>query len=147
MAIDKYNKKVQEETEGESGHGGHGGRVEYREFIGPARSRDEQKRLLSKHGDLNEANIKKGKETSENYKKQRENPKKGLIGAHHEQSLYKGHPILSKRFSGADPKVSSVPTEIKEIKDTEPQKKFELTHQPRLTHAPKQTHQLKPRGM
>src|SRR5579872_2979425 len=84
MSIDdeKYKKNLLINTDdiddqsgesGETGQGGQSGQVEFREFIGIGRSRDEilspseRKRLLSVHDRLSAENIKKQKERKKYY--------------------------------------------------------------------------------
>lgn len=168
MAIDdeKYKKNIilthpEDETEGDFGSsdfGGQSGQVEFREFIGtgPSRddvlSQDERKRLIGVHRETNsDANIRKGKETRDDYKKLREG--KVTLGAHRavkegvKEGMYLTNPILARaaQFSGGsiDRKVSPSATENNSVTNeadrAEPENKFILTHKPEMVHRHKPT--------
>lgn len=134
---------------GESGEaggtGGKSGQIEFRDFLAAGEGKredllteDEKKRLLSVHGDLNESNVKKGKDKRDQYKALKEG--KVTLAAHRQgvgngmNGKFPNHPLLSDKaqFSGIDEQLNPSANENKA--DTNNELRAELENSYDLQH-------------
>ena len=157
MSSDKNkdkNKKILnpenfgEEDSGSEGQGGKSGQIEFRDFLGSERFRDdelspsEKKRLLSIHQETHEIRVKKQKNASNQLKALKEG--KVSLSTYREGRVegrghsYKDNPKLVDKiqFSGRDKRESVLPNE--NIAETNEEKRNELQYQPQLRYAPNQ---------
>ena len=149
------SNKTDDETEDDAGKGGKSGQVEFREFIGTERMRDDllspsdRNRLLGVHRTLHELKVKKQKELRD----QRKNLKEGKITLEAyrqgiaEKSEFKAHPALSHQaqFSGRDRQVNDLPND--NIAETNQEKREELQYQYSLRYRQENVPKFNPKPM
>lgn len=165
MAQDNdYKKKIIIDTDesddsgsGESGKGGKSGQIEFKEFIGGERLRDdlltgdEKRRLLTVHEMAHETAVKQQRATREQRKALKEG--KISLNAYREgvsagkQSEYKSHPVLSDKaqFSGIDRQVNALPNE--NVAETNQDLRNELQYKYNLVHRPENAPRFNPKPL
>lgn len=153
--LEKESDSDSGQGDGEGGSGGKSGQIEFRDFIGGERLRDdllpidEKNRLLTVHKDTHERNVKKQKERRDEYKALKEGKvslqsyRQGLAGGM--SSQYKINPILADKaqFSGIDRQVNFDPT-LNEA-NTNDDLRNELENQYRLRYAPELAPRFNPK--
>lgn len=155
MSDDKFKKNLinqlppkrgyDPDEEDDSGDSGKGGQIEFRDFLSTGDSfeklpPEELRRLLAVHADEHESRVKKQKELDDfrndlrDGKIPMEDYRQGMGAGNSE---YAAHPVLSAKFSGADPQVISLPSEnqanTNEGDRNELQQEYKLRYAPQFT--------------